>query len=60
VPTKGGHVEVADRIEEHHELGIDEFILSGHPHLEGGLLIRRGAPSSLAAARSRASTAASR
>ena len=26
--------EVADRIEEYHALGIDEFILSGYPHLE--------------------------
>ena len=25
---------MADRIEEYHELGFDEFILSGHPHLE--------------------------
>jgi alkanesulfonate monooxygenase len=25
---------VADRLEELHELGFDEFILSGHPHLE--------------------------
>ena len=30
----GSHEEVADRIEEYHELGFDEFILSGHPHLE--------------------------
>lgn len=30
----GSHTEVADRIEEYHELGFDEFILSGHPHLE--------------------------
>lgn len=30
----GSHIEVADRIEEYHALGIDEFILSGHPHLE--------------------------
>ncbi|GGM47122.1 alkanesulfonate monooxygenase [Longimycelium tulufanense] len=30
----GSHTEVADRIEEYHELGIDEFILSGYPHLE--------------------------
>ena len=29
-----GHTEVADRIQEYHELGFDEFILSGHPHLE--------------------------
>ncbi|HEV7624930.1 MAG TPA: LLM class flavin-dependent oxidoreductase, partial [Streptomyces sp.] len=30
----GSHVEVADRIEEYHRLGIDEFVLSGVPHLE--------------------------
>ena len=30
----GSHEEVADRIEEYHELGFDEFILSGHPHVE--------------------------
>ena len=30
----GSHSEVADRIQEYHELGFDEFILSGHPHLE--------------------------
>jgi alkanesulfonate monooxygenase len=30
----GSHEEVADRIEEYHALGIDEFILSGYPHLE--------------------------
>jgi alkanesulfonate monooxygenase len=30
----GSHVEVADRIREYHALGISEFILSGHPHLE--------------------------
>ncbi|WP_411084334.1 LLM class flavin-dependent oxidoreductase [Streptomyces sp. cmx-18-6] len=30
----GGHAEVADRIREYHALGIDEFVLSGYPHLE--------------------------
>jgi len=30
----GSHEQVADRIAEYHELGIDEFILSGYPHLE--------------------------
>jgi len=30
----GSHAEVADRILEYHGLGIDEFILSGYPHLE--------------------------
>ena len=30
----GSHEQVAERILEYHELGIEEFILSGHPHLE--------------------------
>ena len=30
----GSHAEVADLIEEYRALGIDEFILSGYPHLE--------------------------
>jgi alkanesulfonate monooxygenase len=30
----GSHTEVADRIAEYAALGITEFILSGHPHLE--------------------------
>ncbi len=30
----GSHEEVADRIAEYHRLGIDEFILSGYPHVE--------------------------
>ena len=30
----GSHQEVADRLEEYHRIGIDEFILSGYPHLE--------------------------
>jgi alkanesulfonate monooxygenase len=30
----GSYDEVATRIAEYHELGIDEFILSGYPHLE--------------------------
>jgi alkanesulfonate monooxygenase len=30
----GSHQQVAERIAEYHELGIDEFILSGYPHLE--------------------------
>jgi alkanesulfonate monooxygenase len=30
----GSHSDVADRIAEYHALGIDEFVLSGYPHLE--------------------------
>lgn len=30
----GSHTEVADRIAEYAEIGIDEFIFSGYPHLE--------------------------
>jgi alkanesulfonate monooxygenase len=30
----GSHEQVADRIAEYHALGLDEFILSGYPHLE--------------------------
>jgi alkanesulfonate monooxygenase len=38
----GSHEEVAERIEEYHELGIDEFILSGYPHLEEALRVGEG------------------
>ena len=30
----GSHNEVAHRLAEYHDLGIDEFILSGYPHVE--------------------------
>jgi alkanesulfonate monooxygenase len=30
----GSHEQVAERIEEYHALGIDEFVMSGYPHLE--------------------------
>jgi alkanesulfonate monooxygenase len=30
----GSHDEVAERIKEYADLGIEEFILSGYPHLE--------------------------
>ena len=30
----GNHEQVAERLFEYHDLGIDEFIVSGHPHLE--------------------------
>jgi alkanesulfonate monooxygenase len=38
----GSHTEVADRIAEYHELGIDEFVLSGHPHLEEAWWVGEG------------------
>jgi alkanesulfonate monooxygenase len=59
----GSHAEVADLIEEYHAIGVEEFVLSGYPHLEEAYwfgegvrpeLARRGlldggAPSRLAA-----------
>jgi alkanesulfonate monooxygenase len=38
----GSHEEVADRISEYHDLGIDEFILSGYPHLEEAYRVAEG------------------
>ena len=38
----GSHEQVADRIAEYHELGIDEFILSGYPHLEEAYSVGEG------------------
>jgi alkanesulfonate monooxygenase len=38
----GSHEEVVDRIAEYHELGIDEFILSGYPHLEEAYRVGEG------------------
>jgi alkanesulfonate monooxygenase SsuD/methylene tetrahydromethanopterin reductase-like flavin-dependent oxidoreductase (luciferase family) len=38
----GSHEEVADRIADYHELGIDEFILSGYPHLEEAYRVGEG------------------
>lgn len=38
----GSNDEVADRIAEYHELGIDEFILSGYPHLEEAYRVGEG------------------
>jgi alkanesulfonate monooxygenase len=38
----GSHAEVADRIAEYHGLGIDEFILSGYPHLEEAYQVGEG------------------
>ncbi|WP_433027755.1 LLM class flavin-dependent oxidoreductase [Actinomycetospora sp. CA-053990] len=38
----GSHTEVADRIQEYHDLGITEFVLSGHPHLEEAYWVGEG------------------
>ena len=38
----GSHEEVADRIEEYAEVGIDEFVLSAYPHLEGAYWFGEG------------------
>ena len=38
----GSHEEVADRIEEYAALGIDEFVLSAYPHLEGAYYFGEG------------------
>jgi alkanesulfonate monooxygenase len=38
----GSHEQVAERIFEYHDLGLDEFILSGHPHLEEAYAVGEG------------------
>nr|WP_203635127.1 LLM class flavin-dependent oxidoreductase [Streptomyces sp. SID10815] len=45
----GGHDEVAERIKEYHALGIDEFVLSGYPHLEEAYWFGEGVLPRLAA-----------
>lgn len=45
----GSHTEVADRISEYHDLGIDHFILSGQPHVEEAFWFAEGAGSILRA-----------
>jgi len=30
----GSHAEVADLVEQYHAVGVEEFVLSGYPHLE--------------------------
>ncbi len=45
----GSHDEVADRIAEYHALGIDEFVLSGYPHLEEAYWFGEGVLPRLAA-----------
>ncbi|SHF69309.1 alkanesulfonate monooxygenase [Jatrophihabitans endophyticus] len=38
----GSHEEVADRIAEYHALGLEEFVLSGYPHLEEAYRVGEG------------------
>lgn len=38
----GSHTEVADRVCEYADLGIDEFVLSAYPHLEGAYWFGEG------------------
>ncbi|OAH11917.1 methanesulfonate monooxygenase [Streptomyces jeddahensis] len=45
----GSHTEVAERIAEYHRLGIDEFVLSGYPHLEEAYWFGEGVLPKLAA-----------
>ncbi|MFH8467961.1 LLM class flavin-dependent oxidoreductase [Streptomyces sp. NPDC017991] len=45
----GSHDEVAERVTEYHRLGIDEFVLSGYPHLEEAYWFGEGVLPRLAA-----------
>jgi alkanesulfonate monooxygenase len=38
----GSHAEVADLIEEYHAAGVEEFVLSGYPHLEEAYWVGEG------------------
>jgi alkanesulfonate monooxygenase len=38
----GSHTEVADLIEEYRQVGIEEFVLSAYPHLEGAYWFGEG------------------
>lgn len=45
----GSYAEVAERIAEYHSVGIDEFILSGYPHLEEAYHVGEGVRPALVA-----------
>ncbi|MCK9249186.1 MAG: LLM class flavin-dependent oxidoreductase [Solirubrobacteraceae bacterium] len=45
----GSYEDVADRIAEYHDLGIDRFILSGYPHLEEAYHVGEGVRAVIAA-----------
>lgn len=45
----GSRGEVADRIEEYHDLGIEHFVLSDYPHLEEAYWFGEGVTPELAA-----------
>jgi alkanesulfonate monooxygenase len=44
----GSHAEVADLIEEYHAVGVEEFVLSGYPHLEEAFWFGEGVRPELA------------
>ncbi|WP_081237500.1 LLM class flavin-dependent oxidoreductase [Streptomyces viridosporus] len=45
----GSHDDVAERIREYHALGVEEFVLSGYPHLEEAYWFGEGVLPRLAA-----------
>jgi alkanesulfonate monooxygenase len=44
----GSHAEVADLMSEYHDIGIEEFVLSGYPHLEEAFWFGEGVRPELA------------
>jgi alkanesulfonate monooxygenase len=38
----GSHEQVAERVQEYHDAGIDEFVLSGYPHPEAAYAVAEG------------------
>ncbi|HEY2699970.1 MAG TPA: LLM class flavin-dependent oxidoreductase [Pseudonocardiaceae bacterium] len=44
----GSHTEVADLMSEYHDIGIEEFVLSGYPHLEEAFWFGEGVRPELA------------
>jgi alkanesulfonate monooxygenase len=38
----GSHAEIADLVEEYAAVGIEEFVLSGYPHLEEAYRVGEG------------------
>lgn len=55
----GSHDEVADLVGEYHEAGVEEFVLSGYPHLEEAYWVGEGLRPELARRGALAAEAAS-